>query len=90
MRLVIELEIYAAGVRQADKLTGLHLELGAIEGLRYKVDTLHDVIFLEADDDNLSLEEIQSIFNKLGLKAKFLGQTHAEALSQAATQIIRP
>ena len=87
---MIELEVYAAGLRSPDKLMGLDLELGAIPGLRYKVDTLHDVIFLESDDPALSLEEIRSIFNKLDLRARFIGQTHSVAQSPSATQVIRP
>ena len=87
---MIELEIYAAGVRAPDKLMGLDLELGAIPGLRYKVDTLHDIIFLETQDRSLSLEDIRSIFNKLDLNARFVGQTHSAARSQSATQRIRP
>lgn len=87
---MIELEVYAAGLRAPDKLMGLDLELGAIPGLRYKVDAVHDVIFLESDDPDLSLEEIRSIFNKLDLCARFVGQTHAIAKSASATQIIRP
>ena len=87
---MVELQVYAAGVRAPDKLMGLDLELGAIPGLRYKVDTLHDMIFLESDDPALSLEEIRSIFNKLDLQARFVGQTHSVARSQSATQVIRP
>lgn len=87
---MIELEVYAAGLRAPDKLMGLDLELGAIPGLRYKVDTAHDVIFLESDDPELSLEEIRSIFNKLDLQARFVGQTHTIAKSASATQVIRP
>lgn len=85
-----ELEVYAAGLRAPDKLMGLDLELGAIPGLRYKVDTLHDLMFLESDDPDLSLQEIESIFNKIGLKARFVGQTHTVAKSATATQVIRP
>jgi len=87
---MVELEIYAAGLRAPDKLMGLDLELGAIPGLRYKVDTLHDIIFLESDDADLSLEDICSIFNKLDLQARFVGQTHSVARSKSATQVIRP
>jgi hypothetical protein len=87
---MIELEIYAAGVRAPDKLMGLDLELGGIPGLRYKVDTLHDIIFLESSDSDLSLEVIRSIFNKLDLQARFVGQTHSVARSKSATQVIRP
>jgi hypothetical protein len=87
---MIELEIYAAGVRAPDKLMGLDLELGALPGLHYKVDTLHDIVFLESDDSDLSLEDIRSIFNKLDLRARFVGQTHSVARAQSATQLIRP
>jgi hypothetical protein len=90
MGLMVEIEVYAKGTRSPDKLLGLDLELGAIPGLRYKVDTLHDVIFLESDDPAISLEEIASIFRKLDLEAKFVGQTHSVARTQSATQIIGP
>lgn len=86
---MVELQIYAAGVRAPDKLMGLDLELGAIPGLRYKVDTLHDIIFLESDDATISIEQMRSIFNKLDLRARFVGQTHRVARSQSATQLIR-
>ena len=86
---MIELEIYAAGVRAPEKLMGLDLELGAIPGLHYKVDTLHDIIFLESDDPALSLEDIRSIFNKLDLEARFVGQSHSGARTKSATQLIR-
>jgi hypothetical protein len=87
---MVEFEIYAAGLRAPDKLMGLDLELGALPGVRYKVDTLHDIIFIESEDASLSLAEITSIFNKLDLQARFVGQTHALARSQSATQVIRP
>ncbi len=87
---MIELQVYAAGLRAPDKLMGLDLELGAIPHLRYKVDTLHDLIFLESDAQDLSLQEIASIFNKIGLQARFVGQTHTIAKSASATQVLRP
>ena len=87
---MVELQVYAAGIRSPDKLMGLDLALGALPGLRYKVDTLHDLIYLESDDPSLSLEEIRSIFNKLDLRALFVGQTHKVASSPSATQPIRP
>jgi hypothetical protein len=86
---MIEIEVYAEGLRSPDKLMGLDLELGAVAGLRYKVDTLHDIIFLESDELLPSLEEIRSIFSKLGLQARFVGQTHSAARSTSATRLIR-
>ena len=41
---MIELEVYAAGVRNPEKMMALTLELDVISGLRYKVDTNHDII----------------------------------------------
>lgn len=87
---MMEIEVYAAGLRSPDKLMGLDLELGAIPRLRYKVDTLHDVMFLESDETIPSLEEIRCIFSKLGLQALFVGQTHRAARSSTATRVIRP
>jgi len=87
---MVELQIYAAGIRAPDKLMGLDLELGVRPGVHYKVDTLHDMIFLESDSPSISLEEIRSIFTKLGLRSRFVGQTHPVATSPSATQVIRP
>ena len=87
---MVELQVYAAGIRAPDKLMGLDLELGALPGVRYKADTLHDMIFLESEDPAVSLEEIRSIFNKLDLQARFVGQTYPVAPTPSATQVIRP
>lgn len=87
---MVELQVYAAGLRAPDKLMGLDLELGALPAVRYKVDTLHDIVYLESDDPSLSLEEIRSIFNKLDLRARFVGQTRALACSPSATQPLQP
>ena len=47
---MIELEIYAAGVRNPEKMMALALELDVLSGLRYKVDTNHDVVYMEFMD----------------------------------------
>lgn len=80
---MVEMQVYAPGIRAPDKLMGLDLELGAIHGVRYKADTLHDIIFLESDDP-ISVKEIRSIFHKLDLQARFVGPT------QPSAQVIRP
>ncbi|MBJ7327857.1 MAG: hypothetical protein JHC52_11005 [Chthoniobacterales bacterium] len=87
---MVEIEVYAKGLRAPDKLLGLDLEFGTVPGLHYKFDTLHDIMFLESDDPAISLQEIASIFAKLGLSACFVGQTHSVARSQSATQVIQP
>ena len=83
-----ELEIYAAGVRQPEKMLGLALELDVIPNLRYKVDTNHDIVYMEFAERAPSPSTLESIFTKLGLKALFVGQLPPEANSLKKTQRI--
>jgi len=65
---MIELEVYAAGVRNLDKILELDRELEAVAGLRYKVDSNHDIVYLEFDEPTFTIQEIRAIFRKLVLK----------------------
>lgn len=85
---MIELEVYAAGVRQPEKMMGLTLELDVMPGLRYKVDTNHDIVYMEFSGPPPSQNGIESIFRKLGLEAKFVGQLPTEVSSKKKTQRI--
>lgn len=86
---MVELEVYAAGLRNPDKMMGLALELDTVSGLRYKVDTNHDIVYMEFDLEPLSLGELQSIFRKIGLEAKFVGVMPQEVTSKKKTQRLR-
>ncbi len=70
---MIELEIYAAGVRDLDKILELDHALGAIPGLRYKVDSNHDIVYLEADRLTFTLAEIRQAFERLDLEPRMVG-----------------
>ena len=70
---MIELEVYAAGIRNLEKILELDHELETIPGLHYKVDSNHDIINLEFEQPVVSLQELKGIFAKLGLNAKFVG-----------------
>jgi hypothetical protein len=83
-----ELEIYAAGVRQPEKMLGLALELDVIPNLCYKVDTNHDIVYMEFAGGVPSTGTLESIFTKLGLKALFVGQFPPVANSPKKTQRI--
>ena len=85
---MIELEVYAAGVRRPDKMMGLALELDVLPGLRYKVDTNHDIIYLEFSGAVPAQHDIESFFRKLGLEAKFVGQLPPEVSSKKKTERI--
>ena len=75
---MIEIEIYAAGVRNLEKILELDHELEAVPGLRYKVDSNHDIVYLEFEQPSISVQELGGIFAKLGLDAKFVGAIPSE------------
>lgn len=83
---MIEIEVYAAGVRNPEKMMGLALELDVLPGLRYKVDTNHDIVYMEFSDQLPSLHNLQSMFRKVGLEAKWVGQIPPEVSSKKKTQ----
>lgn len=70
---MIEVEVYAAGVRSPEKMMALALELETLSGMRYKVDTNHDIIYMEFTEQAPELESIKFLFNKAGLQARFVG-----------------
>jgi len=87
---MIELEVYAAGLRNPDKMMGLALELDTVGGLRYKVDTNHDILYMEFVQEPLTLSDISSMFRKVGLEAKFVGVMPPEVTSKKKTQRLNP
>lgn len=89
MKVMSELEIYAAGVRQPEKMLGLALELDVIPNLRYKVDTNHDIVYMEFDSTVPSGTSLETIFTKIGLKALFVGQLPPESTVGKKTQRIQ-
>src|SRR6476619_6635089 len=65
---MIDLEVYAAGVRNLEKILELDHEFEAVPGLRYKVDSNHDIVYLDFDEPTLTIQEVRAIFRKLGLE----------------------
>ncbi len=85
---MIELEVYAAGVRNLEKILQLDHELEAIPGLRYKIDSNHDIVYLEADEATFTAAEIRSAFERLGFSPRIVG-TVPPSLSKKKTQQLR-
>lgn len=83
---MVEIEVYAAGVRNPDKMMGLGLELDAALGLRYKVDTNHDIIYMEFTGEAPTLNDLKSMFRKAGLEPKFVGALPPEVSPKKKTQ----
>ena len=83
---MIEVEVYASGVRKLEKILELDHELEAAPGLRYKVDSNHDIVYLEFDEPIYTIHEIRGVFRKLGLEPKIVGMIPAELNPKSKTQ----
>ena len=86
---MIELEVYAAGLRDLNKILELDHLFEAIAGLRYKVDSNHDLVYLELDEPTIRVHEIRAIFLKLGLDPRFIGAIPAELRPKTKTEPLR-
>ena len=85
---MLDLEVYAAGVRDLNKILELDHELEAVAGLRYKVDRNHDLVYLELDEPTVTFREIRAIFRKLGLDPRFVGAIPSELRPKIKTQLL--
>ena len=85
---MIDLEVYAAGVRNLEKILELDHEFEAVPGLRYKVDSNHDLVYLELDEPTVTFREIRAIFRKLGLEPRFVGAIPQELRPKTKTQLL--
>ena len=86
---MVELEVYAAGIREADRAIALGHELEALQGLRYKVDAKHDIVYLEMDQPLHTTDAIRRAFGRIGLKAQFVGAIPPECRPKSKTQLLR-
>ena len=85
---MIELEVYAAGLRDLNKILELDHQLEAVPGLRYKVDSNHDLVYLELEEPVITLREIRAMFRKLDLEPRFVGAVAAELRPKSKTQLL--
>jgi len=86
---MLEIEVYSAGIRNVDKILALDHELEAVAGLRYKVDSNHDIVYLDFDEPTLTIQEIRGIFRRLGLEARIVGAVPPELNPKSKTQPLR-
>ena len=86
---MIELEVYAAGLRNMDKILELdHLAREPSRGLRYKVDRNHDLVYMELEETGITLRELRAMFRKIGLEPRFIGTVPDELRAKSKTQLL--
>ena len=83
---MIELEVYAAGLRNLDTILALDRQLETVPGLRYKVDRNHDLVYFELEEAALTLRELRAMFRKIGLEPRFIGAVPEELGDKSKTE----
>lgn len=86
---MIEVEIYAMGIRALGKILELDHALETVPHLRYKVDSNHDIVYLDFAEPTLTIDEIYAIFRNLGLKPRIVGSVPQEIAAKKQTQRIQ-
>ena len=72
---MIELEVYACGLRANDSILKLQSQMDIIPEARYKVDANHDLVYFEIDrPDTITQRQIAHVFEAIGLEPRFVGQ----------------
>ena len=75
---MIELEVYARGLRENDLVLHLQSQMNVIPKVRYKVDANHDLVYFEIDEpNNITQRQIARVFDSIGLEPRFVGQLPA-------------
>lgn len=76
---MIEVEIYARGLREGDNVLQLQSQMDLLPHLRYKVDLDHDLVYFEIDrPEQVTQLEMTRIFQAIGLEPRFVGQIPPE------------
>lgn len=72
---MIELEVYAKGLRKEQHIMELRNQMDMLPRIRYKIDTNHDLVYFEIDDaQEVSFRQINDLFTHIGLIPRFVGQ----------------
>jgi len=72
---MIEIEVYAKGLRAESAQIELRAQMDLLPDIRYKVDTYHDLVYFEIDaPQSVSLRRLNDIFTCIGLEPRIVGQ----------------
>ena len=87
---MIELEVYARGLRADNLLMQLQSQMDLLPQVRYKIDTHHELVYFEIDDPKqVTLRDLDSVFTSIGLMPRFVGQLPDELAADHETKRIR-
>jgi hypothetical protein len=75
---MIELEVYAKGLRSESALMEFHNQMDLMPAIHYKVDTHHDLVYFEIEPGSgVTLRFLNEAFTNIGLIPRIVGQVPA-------------
>ena len=86
---MLEIEIYASGIRDTQNIMNLGHAFETVEGIRYKVDGNHDIVYIEMDEPVMSLVELKDVFTRLSLEPCVVGSIPPELRPKTKTQLLK-
>ena len=85
---MIEVEIYAPGLRSESTVMQLRNQIDHFPKFRYKVDARHDLVYFEIDKPgDINQMEIHQIFDAIDLQPRFVGQIPEELRTGQTTRL---
>ncbi len=86
---MIEIEIYAPGLRTDTSMLQLRNQMDQFPRVRYKIDARHDIVYFEIDKPgDISRQEIHQIFDSIDLTPRFVGQIPDELRSGQTARLV--
>ncbi len=76
---MIEIEVYARGLRSESNLLELRGQMDLYPQIRYKVDSHHELVYFEFDKPvEVTLQQVMEVFTNIGLEPRLVGQVPEE------------
>ncbi|MGH7936228.1 MAG: hypothetical protein ACREF8_04390, partial [Chthoniobacterales bacterium] len=85
---MIQLEVYAAAVRDLNKIVELDHDLEAVPGLRYRVDSNRDFVYLERGEPTAPCREVRPLTLKFGREPQFVSAMPPAVRPRSKTQLL--
>lgn len=83
---MIEVEVYARGLRKESNQMQLRHQMDHLPKVRYKIDVGHDLVYFEIDTpEDATQAQLHEVFTSIGLSPRFVGEIPEELQAGEAT-----
>jgi hypothetical protein len=80
---MIEISFYAPGLREGDNVIKIGHDLELLPGVRYHVDTIHDIVYFDMETPVATVSQLEQVFTAAGLEPRAVGEIPEELTPQS-------